>query len=169
MRVFTGLAALSQTWWELALFRFHHGARHRRRMGGGRGAGRGSLAGGQTHQGGGLVAIGVGGRISGGGHPQPAPAPSRLASHVRGRRRPGGGRALRPFVGQGTGTLGQGACRGTTSRHRASAKTGGTVCAGTGSRHAGRVRAGVCGRVRSCGARRTGRRRSSALCRICRA
>ena len=128
-----------------------HGAWHRRRMGGGRGAGGRSVAGGQTDQSSGPVAIGVGGGISGGGGRQPAPAQLRLAAHVRGRHCAGVRRALRLLVGQGTGTMGQGTRRRTASRRDASAKTGGTVCAGAGALHLGRFRAGVCGGVRFVG------------------
>ena len=120
-------------------------------MGGGRGAGGGSVAGGQAHQGGGTVAIGVGSGIYCGGDPQPAPAQLRLATDLRGRDCAGAGRALRPLVGQGTGTMGQGPCRRTAGRQRAPVKTGGTVCARAVARHTGWLRAGVCGGVRFVG------------------
>ena len=150
--VFTGLAALSPTWWQLALLPVPHGARHRRRMGGGRGAGGGGLAGEQARQGGGHSAIGVGGGISDGGRGQSAPARLRLAPHVRGRRRAGRGGAVRAAVGQGTGAMGQGARRGTTSRRRrVRRKLAELFPAGAGALHAGRLRAGVCRRVRVVG------------------
>ncbi len=77
----------------------HHGAGHRRRMGGGRGAGRRSVAGEQTHPGRGPVAIRVGSRVSPGGHPQFAPAAPRMAAHVHRRRRAGGRGLLRLPLG----------------------------------------------------------------------
>ena len=147
----------------------HHGAGHRRRMGGGRGAGGGGVAGGQTGQGRGPVAIGLGGGISHGGNYQSAPARLRLAAHVRGRHRAGGRRVLRLLVGQGTGAMGQGPRRGTAGRRRASVETGGTVCAGAGALHTGRLRAGVCGRVRFVGRDELDADARPRACRICRA
>ena len=145
----------------------YYGARYRRRMGGGRGTGRRSLAGGETHPGGGAVAVGVGGRISGSGHPEPAPAPPRLASHVRCRCRPGGGRPLRLFVGQGNQNAGSRRMpRNNEPAPRVRQNWRNCLRRDWFAPHW----SGPGWRLWLCsvfGARRTGRRRSSALCRIC--
>ena len=160
--VFTGLAALSQTWWELALFRFLTALG----IGGEWAAGAALVAEvwpeNKRAKAAGMLQSAWAAGFLHGGRRQSAPARPWLASHVPGRGRAGPGRVARAAVGQGTGTMGQGPRRGTAGGRHAPAKAGGTFRARDCSAPRWPVPGWRLSRCSVCGARRTGRRRSSA-------
>ena len=107
--VFTGLAALSSNWWQLAFYRFLTALGIGGEWAAGGGVGRGGLAGRETCQSGGSAAIRLGRRFSDSCCGQSADARARLALHFRGGHRACRGRAVHAAVGQRAGAVGQGA------------------------------------------------------------